>query len=135
MIIKKYYLQSLILALVLGLGCAQASEIFVSSHVVTTPVVVGDPALVSVSLINGTDNPINNVDLRLASAEMIVGGNGVVQLGTVGANEIATVLAEMLPVTEDGSLPTSIFWQVDFDDVAAGNHQQLELGSELGTEE
>jgi len=57
-----------------------------------------------------------------------------VQLGTVDANGIATVLTELIPTTDDGSLPTSIFWRVDYD-VVTGNHQQLELGSELSTEE
>ncbi|NNF97081.1 MAG: hypothetical protein HKM94_09165 [Halobacteria archaeon] len=135
MVVKKYFLQSLALAFVLGLGCAQASEIFVSNRVVAAPVVAGDPALISITLSNGTGGPIRNVDLRLAGAEMMIGGNGVVQLGTVDANGIGTVLAELIPTTDDGSLPTSIFWRVDYDDVVAGNHQQLKLGSELSTEE
>ena len=132
--VQKYFLQSLALAIFLGLSCAQASEMFVTNRVVVAPVVVGDPALISVTLSNDTGSPIRNVDLRLAGTGMIVGGNGVVQLGIVGANEIGTVLVELIPTTDDGSLPTNILWRVDYD-VAAGNHTQIELGSELSTEE
>ena len=132
--VKRHYLQGMALALFLGLGCAQASEISISNRIVTAPVVAGDPALISITLGNNTGGVIRNVDLRLADAKMMVSGNGVVQLGTVGADEIGTVLAELIPATDDGSLPASILWRVDYD-LAAGGHAQIELGSELGAEE
>ena len=132
--VKRHYLQSMALALFLGLSCAQASEISISNRIVTAPAVAGDTALISITLGNNTGGIIRNVDLRLASAKMMVSGNGVVQLGTVGADEIGTVLAELIPATDDGNLPANILWRVDYD-LAAGDHAQIELGSELGAEE
>ena len=134
MVIQRYFLQNMALVFFLSLGCVQASEMLVTSRVVTPPVVVGDPALVSVTLSNDTGSTIHNVDLRLAGAEMMVGGIGVVQLGTLGMNEIGTVLVKLIPSAVDGSLPARISWRVDYD-VAAGDHTQIELGSELSTEE
>ena len=134
MVIQRYFLQNMALVFFLSLGCVQASEMLVTSRVVTPPVVVGDPALVSVTLSNDTGSTIHNVDLRLAGAEMMVGGIGVVQLGTLGMNEIGTVLVKLIPSAVDGSLPARISWRVDYD-VSAGNHVQIELGSELSTEE
>jgi len=134
MVIQRYFLRNMALVFFLGLGCVQASEMLVTSRVVTPPVVVGDPALVSVTLSNDTGSTIHNVDLRLAGAEMMVGGIGVVQLGTLGMNEIGTVLVKLIPSAVDGSLPARISWRVDYD-VATGNHVQIELGSELSTEE
>ena len=134
MVIQRYFLQNMALVFFLSLGCVQASEMLVTSRVVTPPVVVGDPALVSVTLSNDTGSTIHNVDLRLAGMEMMVGGNGVVQLGTMGMNDIGTVLVKLTPSAVDGSLPARISWRVDYD-VAAGDHTQIELGSELSTEE
>ena len=134
MVIQRYFLQNMALVFFLGLGCVQASEMLVTSRVVTPPVVVGDPALVSVTLSNDTGSTIHNVDLRLACAEMMVAGNGVVQLGTLGMNEIGTVLVKLIPSAVDGSLPAIISWRVDYD-VVSGDHAQIELGSELSTEE
>lgn len=134
MIVKKYFLQCLIFVFFIGLGGLQANEIFVSSRVIATPVVAGDPALISITLSNDTGFPIRNVDLRLAGAEMMVGGNGVLQLGTVDTGEIGTILAELIPASDNGNLPASILWRVDYD-VVTGNHTQLELSSELGVEE
>ena len=134
MVIQRYFLQNMALVFFLGLGCVQASEMLVTSRVVTPPVVVGDPALVSVTLSNDTGSTIHNVDLRLAGAEMMVGGIGVVQLGTLGMNEIGTVLVKLIPSAVDGSLPAIISWRVDYD-VVSGDHAQIELGSELSTEE
>ena len=134
MVIQRYFLQNMALVFFLSLGCVQASEMLVTSRVVTPPVVVGDPALVSVTLSNDTGSTIHNVDLRLAGAEMMVGGIGVVQFGTLGMNEIGTVLVKLIPSAVDGSLPARISWRVDYD-VAAGDHTQIELGSELSTEE
>lgn len=134
MVIQRYFLQNMALGFFLSLGCVQASEMLVTSRVVTPPVVVGDPALISVTLSNDTDSTIRNVDLRLAGTEMMVGGNGVVQLGTLGMNEIGTVLVKLTPSAIDGSLPARISWRVDYD-VVAGDHAQIELSSELSTEE
>ena len=134
MVIQRYFLQNMALVFFLSLGCVQASEMLVTSRVVTPPVVVGDPALVSVTLSNDTGSTIHNVDLRLAGAEMMVGGIGVVQLGTLGMNEIGTVLVKLIPSAVDGSLPAIISWRVDYD-VVSGDHAQIELGSELSTEE
>jgi len=134
MVIQRYFLQNMALVFFLSLSCVQASEMLVTSRVVTPPVVVGDPALISVTLSNDTGSTIRNVDLRLAGMEMMVGGNGVVQLGTLGMNEIRTVLVKLTPSAVDGSLPARISWRVDYD-VVAGDHAQIELSSELSTEE
>jgi len=134
MIVNKYIIRSFALLLIFGVSVAQASEIFVSTRVISTPIVAGDPALISITLSNDTGGQIRNVDLRLAGTEMMLEGNGVLQLGTIDSDGIDTVLAELIPVTNDGSLPASIYWQMDYD-TAAGNHQQLELGSELSMEE
>lgn len=134
MVVNKYFLQSLIFAFFIGIGCAQASEIFVSNRVVSTPAVPGDPALISITFSNGTNTSIRNVDLRLVGSGMMIGGNGVLQLGAVDANGISTVLAELFPASNDGGLPGSILWKVDYDMFASG-HIQVELSSELGVEE
>jgi hypothetical protein len=52
----------------------------------------------------------------------------------VDTGEIGTILAELIPTSDNGNLLTSILWRVDYD-VAAGNHTQIELSSELGLEE
>ena len=134
MVVKKHFIQHLIVVFFLGLGCLQASEVSVSTRIVSTPDIPGDPTLISITVSNDTINAIRNVDLRLARSEVVIGGNGVLQLGTVVANGFNTVEAEIFPATSDGGLPGSIVWKVDYDDVA-GSHLQNELITVLGTEE
>ncbi len=134
MIINKYIIRSFALLFMIGVSSVQASEIFVSTHVISTPIVPGDPALISITLSNDTGGQIRNVDLRLAGTEMMLEGNGVLQLGTMDLDGIDTVLAKLIPASEDGSLPVNIIWQVDYD-VSSGNHARIEIGSELGMEE
>lgn len=132
--VNKYFLQILVFVVFIGIGCAQASEIYVSSRVVSTPSILGDPALVSVTLSNGAGTSIRNVDLRLAGSEMMIRGNGVLQFGNVDADGISTILAELYPAANDGGMPGSILWRIDYD-VVTGNHIQIELSSELSAEE
>lgn len=134
MIIKKHFMQFLVFVFFIGIGYLHASEISVSTRIVTTPDIPGDPVLISITVSNDTFNTVRNVDLRLARSEMKIGGNGVLQFGTVTANGFNTVEAEIFPVSSDGGLPSNIVWKVDYDDVA-GSHLQNELITVLGTEE
>lgn len=134
MFVKKYLTQCMIVIYLIGLGCLQASEISVSTRIVSVPDIPGDPSLISITVSNDTTNSIHNVDLRLARSEVMIGGNGVLQFGTVAASGFNTVEAEIFPASSDGSLPDSIVWKVDYDDVA-GSHLQNELITVLGAEE
>ena len=124
---------TLMSSMLVGLTIAQANEIVIGNEVVESPATAGGSVLISVTLTNSMGSGIKNVDLRLYSDATVV-GNGVVQMGSIANEDTIIRLTDIVATTQDGNLPGSLSWQLDYDDVS-GTHHQLQIGADLGMRE
>ncbi len=134
MTVKRNLFKYLIVMFLTGSSYLHASEVSVSADLIMGPTVIGDPAIISVTVNNMTTHSIHNFDLRLSGSDMMIGGNGVLQFGVITANGSSTLETQLLLSSSNGDIPESIVWQADYDDVA-GEHVISELSTVLSNEE
>ena len=81
----------------------------------------GVSGVLQLSVENGASSGAQNVDLRVAPGTVVVGGNGVIQLGPVPAGELRSAVASFVAPGDfpDEGAPIEVIVDLDM----AGAHQ------------